>query len=129
MNTKTILTASAIFMGVLGICLSFLPHEIVQFFNMPSGQLSAVFLQLLGATLMGFAILNWMSKEVRIGGIFNKPLALGNFLHFGAGVLALAKAISHIEVHPEIVMGLTVLYGLFALTFGYIFRTHPKETV
>jgi len=31
---------------------------------------------------LGFSILNWMSKASLIGGIYNKPLLIGNLLHF-----------------------------------------------
>lgn len=129
MHTKTILSASALFMGILGIGLSFLPDEIVSFFNMPPSKWTAVFLQMWGSIYLGFAMLNWMSKGVRIGGIFNKPLAVGNFMHFGAGGIALAKAVTVIEIHQAIGIGITVVYGVFALAFGYIFRTSPKETI
>ena len=66
-----------------------------------------------------------MVKESEIGGIYNKPIAVGNFMHFGIGALALVKSISNI--HSEIFISLTVVYVVFAILFGYVFRNNPSE--
>ena len=72
-------------------------------------------------------MLNWMAKGTTIGGIYNRPIAIGNFMHYVVGALALVKNVSIIDVHQEIVVTLTVIYAVFALSFAYVFRTNPGK--
>jgi hypothetical protein len=121
------MTTSAFTLGILGISLSFLPKEIAQYLTADNNIISILFLQLLGALYLGFSMMNWMAKGSIIGGIYNKPIAIGNFMHYGVGVLALIKIISSIELHREIFIVLTIIYAVFALSFAYVFRTNPKS--
>tara|TARA_B100000795_G_C22758264_1_gene422450 strand:- start:769 stop:1020 length:252 start_codon:yes stop_codon:yes gene_type:complete len=81
----------------------------------------------MGAMYLGFAMLNWMAKGPLIGGIYDKPIAVGNFMHFGVGALALVKIISKIQIHSEIIIYLTVIYSVFGIFFAYAFRTNPSK--
>jgi len=91
LNTKTVLTVSAIFLGLFGIGLSFLPNEIVMYLNIEADPVLPLLLQLMGSLYLGFGIMNWMVKGSLIGGIYNKPIAIGNFMHFGVGAITLGK--------------------------------------
>ena len=82
----------------------------------------------MSALYLGFGILNWMAKGTLIGGIYNKPIAIGNLMHFGVGAIALVKVVSNIQTHTEIVISLTVIYVIFSFLFVYIFRTNPSKT-
>ena len=78
-------------------------------------------LQLLGALYFAFAMVNWTAKGAAIGGIYNKPVAIGNFTHFTIGGLALVKDITaQVNVHP-IFWVLAILYTILAVSFGIIF--------
>jgi hypothetical protein len=77
---------------------------------------------------LGFGILNWMAKGTLIGGIYNRPIPIGNFMHFGVGAIALVKVVSKIETHSGIIISLTAVYVVFAVLFAYIFRTNPIRT-
>ena len=125
MKTKPIMISSSIFLGILGISLTFIPDEIVSSLSVTSNPISTLSLQLLGAIYLGFAMLNWMAKGTLIGGIYNKPIAIGNFMHFTIGGLALIKIITEINAHKEIIIFLTVFYVIFAVLFAYIFKTNP----
>jgi hypothetical protein len=72
-------------------------------------------------------MLNWMAKGSLIGGIYNKPVAVGNFMHFGVGALALVKIISKIDDHSVIVIIITAIYAIFAILFAYVFTTNPVK--
>ncbi len=126
MNTKIVMIVSTIFLGILGISLSFFSEEIVMYLNVDSNTTNILFLQMLSALYLGFAIMNWMAKDTRIGGIYNRPIAIGNFMHFGVGALALIKMVSNAEFNKEIIIVLTFLYSIFAICFAIIFRTNPK---
>lgn len=125
MNTKVLMISSCIFLGAVGITLTFVPDEIISSLSVAPNQISTLSLELLGALYLGFAILNWMAKESVIGGIYNRPIAIGNFMHFVVGALALVKIVGSIQTPTEAVIALTVVYSVFALLFGYVFRTNP----
>ncbi len=126
MNTKIVMVSSAFFLGLIGITLSFFTKEIDVYLNSDSNNASLLFLQLMSALYLGFALMNWMAKDSRIGGIYNRPIAIGNLMNFGVGALALIKIVSKIEFHNEVIIGLAIIYSIFAICFAYIFRTHPK---
>ena len=109
-------------MGSAGILLSFLPQEIAAYMHW--GESNSIVLQILGALYFGFAMVNWMSKANLIGGIYNRPLAIGNFSHFFIAALTLIK----ISVKSSLPWGMiimTIVYSIFAIAFGYILFTHP----
>ena len=83
-------------------------------------------LQIMGALYFSFAMINWMAKGAIIGGIYNKPLAIGNFTHFFIGALALIKAAANNPSLPAGVYLLTGLYAVFALLFGLIAFRDPN---
>ena len=127
MNTKILMISSCIFSGALGITFTFIPDEIISSLSVTPNPISTLSLQLLGALYLGFAMLNWMAKGSLIGGIYNRPIAVGNFMHFAVGALALIKIITKIHTHSEIVISLTAAYSVFAILFGYVFRTNPSR--
>ena len=128
MNTKILMTSSALLLAGIGILLSFLPNEVMEYLNVEPNIITILFLQLLGALYLGFGILNWMAKGTLIGGIYNRPIAIGNLMHFGVGAIALVKVVSNIQTHSEIIISLTVVYVIFAILFAYVFRTNPTKT-
>ena len=122
------MTSSAIFLAIIGIILSFLPTEIMGYLNIDSNIISILFLKILSALFLGFGILNWMAKGALIGGIYNKPIAIGNLMHFGVGAIALVKIVLNMQTHSEIIIPLTAVYVIYALLFGYVFKNNPTKT-
>ena len=122
------MTSSALFLAIIGILLSFLPNEIADYLNIEPNIITILFLKIMSAFYLGFGILNWMGRGTLIGGIYNKPIAIGNLMHFGVGAIALVKVVSHIQEHSEIFISLAIMYVLFAILFAYIFRTNPIKT-
>jgi len=127
MNTKIIMTANALFLGALGITFSFFPKEIMELMKVKANVLSLLSLQLLSAFYLAFGTLNWMSKRSAIGGIYAKPLATANLMHYAIGALAFMKVMSQIELYRGVFFALTFTYIGFALLFFYIGRTNPKS--
>jgi hypothetical protein len=127
MNTKILMPVSAALLGVLGIVVSFLPEEIMTYLNVESSPITLLLLQLLSAFYLGFGILNWMAKGTIIGGIYNRPIAIGNLMHFGVGAIALIKIISRIQIGSETIIVLTVSYVILALCFAYVFFNNPSK--
>lgn len=128
MNTKILMTSCALFLAIMGILLSFLPNEIVEYLNVKPNIITILFLKIMSALFLGFGVLNWRAKGTLIGGIYNRPIAIGNLMHFGAGAIALVKIASNIQIHSEIIISLSAVYVIFALLFAYVFRTNPTKT-
>ncbi|MBL4670082.1 MAG: hypothetical protein HRT73_07355 [Flavobacteriales bacterium] len=127
MKTKVLLTTSSIILGLIGLALSFIPAEILTFLDVENSLTIIIFMQILGALYLGFAMMNWMAKDALFGGIYNKPMTIGNLMHFSAGALALIKAIIRSEQFLESMIVLTIIYSIFALCFAYVFFNNPKS--
>ncbi len=122
------MTGSAMALGILGAILTFMPHEVTAFFKVENNQLNILTLQILGALYLGFAILNWMSKNNIIGGVFGKPLLIGNLIHFVVSAVALLKVVlSKAENHYTILLALSLVYCVLALSFASLFFSSPKK--
>jgi hypothetical protein len=119
MNTKILMTASSLALGLAGLAASFAPTELLWVLGSPASEPVPVLIQLLGGTYIAFAIANWTAKDSLIGGIYARPLSLGNCVHFLTGALALAKQqFSHGANAPLLVA--LVAYTAFAVGFGWL---------
>ena len=123
MNTRLVMRASVVFLGVLGVGATFLPQEILARAGaLPIG-FSVVLVQIAGALYLGFAMLNWMAQGNIIGGIYGRPVAIGNLTHFTIAALALVKSILAGSGAPEVIVG-AAAYAVFAVLFGIIAFGH-----
>jgi hypothetical protein len=84
-------------------------------------------MQVLGAVYLGFAVLNWMARDVLIGGIYARPVALGNFLHFGVVGLTVWKTITGGTSRGSEIIAGAIAYSVFAVWFGLVVFTHPRK--
>jgi hypothetical protein len=127
MNTRVLLTASAVGLGAAGLAGSFLPHELLALTNVgPSGVLPLL-VQLLGALFLAFAITNWISRGSLIGGIYNRAVAMGNLMHFTIGALTLTKAVFASD-RSVAMMIVATIYVVFALAFARVAFGSPVMT-
>ena len=118
------MTLSAIIMGSIGISASFIPREMLVYIDLPTNQPMPILIQVMGAMYLAFSMINWFAKNNLIGGIYSKPIAIGNFTHFLIASLALAKGINT-ETGPSVLWAITIIYIIFALLFGYIVFGNP----
>lgn len=116
--------ASAALTAALGLALSFAPQELAAAAGRSGDALLALVLQVLGALYLGVALANWMARRSLIGGIFGRPLALGNLAHFGIGALALGKAAAAQSSPGPLWLAATV-YAALALAFWALAFRHP----
>ena len=128
MNTKLIMTVSAVFLALAGISLTFFPIEIASDIGLGSAKPSHLVVQILGALYFGFAMLNWMAKGSIVGGIYNKPLVIANLSHFLIGSLALIKGLTHSSSQSYVFIILAGIYSIFAVLFGILFVRHPGNS-
>lgn len=118
-DTRLLMISSALFMGVIGVLGAFIPEAITEYYNIGLGETGTILFKIAGTLYLSFAILNWMARGNIIGGIYSRPVALGNFFHFSLISLLLIKfSISNIFVTPiAICAGIN---AIFAGCFGYI---------
>jgi len=119
MKPRILMAASAVFLGVLGLLATFLPQEILARAGTTAARDAVLLVQALGGLYLGFAMLNWMARGILIGGIYARPVALGNFLHFAVVAVALIKALVVGEPTAALAV-VTALYTVFALWFGAV---------
>jgi uncharacterized integral membrane protein len=124
MNRKIIMVASAFVLALSGLAATFAPHEILSYFGMPAGGTLPLLVQLIGALYLSFAMMNWTAKDSLIGGIYNRPVAIANLLHFVMGALALGKAAAGLPV----IVPVAIVYAVFGLAFAWVFFTSPVQS-
>jgi hypothetical protein len=119
MKTRVLMAASVVFLGITGVAALFAPDEILRAAGIPSSPFLPPLVQLCAALLLGFAMANWMAKGSRVGGIYNRPIALGNLLHFAVGAITLDRfALRGHEAWPMLVFA--TIYTIFAVAFGLV---------
>lgn len=122
--TKALMVSSSLVMLVLGVTGTFAPAELLERSGSVATPLAVLMVQAAGGLYLGFAALNWMAKDSLIGGIYSRPVAMGNFLHFLVVAIALGKLVA--RGHRQLpVMGLGAVYVVFAVWFWRVVFTHP----
>ncbi|HZK77120.1 MAG TPA: hypothetical protein VFD13_09445 [Candidatus Kapabacteria bacterium] len=124
MNTKILMSLTALLMGTLGLIASFMPREILSQLGSTPNSPNAIWIQVGGAAYLGFAMLNWTARTNPIGGIYGRPVALGNFIHFAVAALALLKAVIGGSSRTYGVLVGAFAYSAFAVWYGLVLFTH-----
>ena len=125
MNTKSLMTLSAIILALIGISLIFLPNEILDYLQLSVSETLQLLMQIIGSLYFALAILNWMSKGSFIGGIYNRPIAMANLTHFVIAGLALIKGILANPSLSYVIWSIAIIYSIFAIFFGIVAFKHP----
>ena len=110
--------SSGIFNLLLGTIFTFLPQETALFIgdDITDGA-NLIIYQLSGAALLGIGLLNYMGRGMILGGIYGKPLLLGNLVyHLTAGITCIRFAMTAESWHLYAIAVMT--YTL--ISFGFI---------
>ena len=127
MNTKKLMTSSAIIIALIGINLILFPKEILSHLELGDSSILELLMQIIGSLYCGFAMLNWMSKGNLIGGIYNRPIVVANLTHFVVAVLVLIKGIYTNPSLSYIIWIITIIYSIFTILFGIVLLKHPDN--
>ena len=122
--TKALMISSAAFLALLGLLTSFFPYEVLAQHGTQPDAPTVLLIEMMGALYLGFALLNWAARGVLMGGIYARPLALGNFLHFAMVTVMLTREAIN---HQVIQLGISAaVFGVFAVWFALVlFRPLP----
>lgn len=123
MRSRVILSLSAAVLAVLGAATLFAPYELAKAVDAGASPSSAAMIQVAGSGLLAFAILNWMSRGNRIGGIYSRPLAVGNLLLFTSASLSIGKAVAASSL-PVISLLVCAVLGGLAASFAWLTFVH-----
>jgi hypothetical protein len=126
MKTRTLMISSSAALAIAGLLALFAPEELLG--TPGSNPTWQVILQLLGALYFAMAFINWTAKDSRIGGIYLRPVSLGNFAHFLVGALVLGKyALSNSQ--NFFILAAMSIYAIFAYFFWWlVFRASGLES-
>lgn len=119
MNTKILMTSSALTLGLAGIFALFMPDTVLSAQGVTATDAMSMLVQVMGTLYFAFALMNWTAKDGVIGGIYARPVSLGNFAHFFAGALLLVKAQFSSEFSWLMVV-VTVVYLVYAACFYWL---------
>ena len=123
MHTRYLMMSSAIFMALLGLLTSYLPDKVLTTHGTVPDNATLLLVQMMGALYLGFAILNWTARGILIGGIYARPVALGNFLHFAmVGMMLSRAAFTHGVAQ---LAGSAFVFSIFAVWFGVVLFKPP----
>lgn len=115
-------------MAVLGIGATFAPDNFLAHVGAPDNRGLLLAVQAAGALYLGFAALNWMGRGSLIGGIYGRPIAIGNLTHFVVMTFALARVV--IDGAPPVLASVAFVYAVFAVWFGWnTFFSSPVQEV
>ena len=116
---------SAAFLAVLGFATSFMPQEVLGLHGTVPDTPTVLLVQMTGALYLGFAMLNWNARGILIGGIYARPVALGNFLHFAMVSIMLIKAAI---AHGVVMLAISAtVFSVFAAWFGVVLFRPPSS--
>ncbi len=123
MNTKILMTSSALILGLAGVFALFAPDTLLYTQGSAATGITSVLVQLMGALYFSFALMNWTAKVSLIGGLYARPVSLANFGHFFAGALLLLKYQLSNEMNLSILAGL-IVYSIYTACFYWlVFRS------
>ncbi len=125
MNTRLVMTVSAIIMGIAGMLMTFIPDLILNYLDVNVDKTTVFAIQILGALYFAFAMFNWMNKRDLIGGIYNRPLAVANVCHYSIAGLALVNGLMSNPNLSPIIWTAGIIYAVLAIVFGLILMRHP----
>ncbi len=125
--TRLLMSVSALTLILLGTTATFAPDYVLRGLSAPASPALLLMVQVLGAVYVGFAGLNWMARENLIGGIYSRPVAIGNLMHFLVAAIAMIKLLPQVSALPML-WPLALLYSAFAAAFGVVLFRHPLRS-
>jgi hypothetical protein len=124
MNTRLLMTASALVLALLGLPCIFTPDMVLKELTGSTSGAAELLVQVMGALYLGFAGLNWMGRANLIGGIYGRPVAIGNLMHFLVAAIALLKFAPQASP-PAPMWVLAAIYAILAMAFGLVVFGNP----
>jgi hypothetical protein len=134
MNTRVLMAASSFMLALAGLLTLFIPDKLLGLLGVPATDPLPALVQLMGSLFFAFAMVNWTAKDSRIGGVYARPISVGNFTHFLVGAVVLANHEFSNGINPLLFI-VMIVYAVFAILFWWLtFRSsgiakgHPASS-
>ena len=124
--TRLIMSTSALLLGIMGMAATFAPREILGSLGVAPMVITQLMVQILGALYLGFASMNWMMRDGIIGGIYNRPVVIGNLTHFLVAAMAMLRVVTD-SPSGRSLWPVAVVYAGYTLAFGVLLFRHPVK--
>lgn len=125
MSSRTILTITSILLFATGGLAVFAADEVAGLMDLEVSFETRIFAEFAGIGMLALAIQNWMSRGRPIGGVYARPLGLGNLLFFSTSALTLGRYLVA-ETLPREMIAVCGVFALLALAFAWlVFFSQP----
>lgn len=111
---RKILGVSSLLLAVLGGGLLFFPEASADSLSLPDG--SARALPLVAGGQLGFAMLNWTGRGAVYGGVYGRPIVVGNF----ANAVITSSVLLRIQLDEGSAFGWLVLVAFILYLVAFI---------
>ena len=126
MHTNVLMRVSALVLATIGAAATFAPQEMMVRYGGNTAPGATLLVQMAGGAYLGFAMLNWMARENLIGGIYSRPVGMGNFLHFTIVALGMIRVAIAGLARAE-VLAAAAVFTVLAMWFGVVIFTAPGK--
>ena len=89
--SKSLMIAASLVLALVAMALIFASEEWAANFGIEPSPALNITAQVLGVFMVSFAMLNWMSKGMTLGGIYGRPIVIANLLHFSMNAILFTK--------------------------------------
>lgn len=125
MSSRTILTITSILLFATGGLAVFAADEVAGLMELEVSFETRIFAEFAGIGMLALAVQNWMSRARPIGGVYARPLGLGNLLFFSTSALTLGRYLAA-ETLPREMIAVCGVFALLALAFAWlVFFSQP----
>ena len=89
--THKLMITNGILNGITGLLLIFIPADLLGWADGSAGATATMLTSLLGAALFGIGMLNYLGRSAIYGGIYGKPILMGNLVFHTVAAINLVK--------------------------------------
>ena len=120
---RGILILSAAMLLLVGGAGLFAAREAATWLGAPDAGPTSVIVQIAASAMLGLAVMNWLSRKTRIGGIYARPLCLANLLFFASSALCVGKAVFAKQL-PDSWLALVAGFSALSVAFVWLAFLH-----
>ena len=124
MNTARVSAASASLLLAGGAALLFAADDILPRLVPGFPEAAAWLGQLLGGAWLAIAVLNWLNRGARLGGIYGRPVVVANATVYFVGAMVLLKIVARPGASLPIIIA-TILFVIFAALYAWLLFRGP----
>jgi uncharacterized membrane protein YgdD (TMEM256/DUF423 family) len=123
MPGRIIMTVSAAALFLIGGAGLFAAPEAAGWLGATETAPTSIIVQLAACAVLALAVMNWYSRNSRVGGIYARPLCLGNLLFFFGAAACVGKAVTVSQL-PGSWLALLLGFSLPGLAFAWLIFFH-----